>query len=105
VTTGKKDGLATLTMAALFKNDVPPETVQKVLSVVIDYRDEPEPPVLLKWALGDLDEARRRKRMAAVNEMMAAAAAAVSSVNGFATEAVTAKADQTVPGKIPEGCD
>jgi hypothetical protein len=102
VTTGKKDGLATLTMAALIKNDVSLETVQKVVSVVIDYRDEPEPPVLLKWALGDLDEARRRKRMTAVNEMMAAAAAAVSSVNGHATEVVSVKADKTAPGKVTD---
>jgi hypothetical protein len=73
-----------------------------VVSVVIDYRDEPEPPVLLKWALGGLDEARRKKRMAAVNEMMAAATAAVSSVNGYVTEAGTTEADQAVPGNAPD---
>ncbi|HEY3273110.1 MAG TPA: hypothetical protein VGJ92_05070 [Methanocella sp.] len=86
VATGKKDGLATLTMAALLKNNLPPEAVQKVVSIVIDYNEEPEPPVLLKWAVGDMDEARRKKRMAAVNEMMAAAADACAA-NGHAAGA------------------
>jgi hypothetical protein len=82
VTTGKKDGLVTLVMAALIKNGIPPETVQNVVSVVIDYREVREPPVLFKWALGDLGEVTRRERMAAVNVMMSAAVAAVSHVNG-----------------------
>ena len=100
VTTGKKDGLVTLMMAALIKNDIPPETVKKVLSGVIDYREVREPPLLFKWALGDLDEVVQRERLAAVNEMMAAATAAVSSVNGHATEAM--KAGQAGPGKLAE---
>jgi hypothetical protein len=98
VTTGKKDGLVTLMMAALIKNDIPQETVQKVISVVIDYRESREPPVLFKWALGDLDEVTRRERMTAVNQMMTAALAAISSVNGPVTG--TMKADQTGPGKF-----
>ena len=112
----RTDGLATITIAALIKNDVSPETVQKVISVVVDYRDEPEPPVLFKWALGDLDEARRRKRMTAVNEMMAAASAAVSSVNGYVTGPSarrSIKRARTWPQtkssgrewQVPEGCD
>jgi hypothetical protein len=98
VKTGKKDGLVTLMMAALFENDIPPEIVQKVVSVVIDYHEIREPPVLFKWALGDLDEVTRRDRLAAVNGMMTAATAAVSSVNGLA--AGTTKADQPAPGKL-----
>jgi hypothetical protein len=100
VTTGKKDGLVTLMMAALIKNDIPQETVQKVISVVVDYRENREPPVLFKWALGDLDEVTRRERMGAVNQMMTAALAAISSVNGPATGAM--KADQTGPGKLTD---
>jgi hypothetical protein len=99
VTRGKKDGLVTLTMAALIKNDIPLETVQKVVSAVIDYREVREPPALFKWALGDLDEARSRARLAAVNQMMAAAAVAVSPVNGPATRPTTRKIDHVDPGK------
>ena len=79
VATGKRDGLATLTTAVLLKNDVPVATVQKVVSNVVDYREAPEPPLLFKWAQGDLAAARSKKRMAAVNEMMAAADAAVNN--------------------------
>jgi hypothetical protein len=79
VATGKKDGLATLTMATLLKNDIPLETVQKVISVIVDYREEREPPVLFRWAVGDLDAARRKKRMEAVDKMIAAAADAVNA--------------------------
>jgi hypothetical protein len=90
VTTGKKAGLVTMTMAALLKNGVPPETAQKVVSVVVDYPDEREPPVLFRWALGDRDAAGQGKRLTAVNEMTAAAVAA------------TMKADQTGPGKATD---
>lgn len=100
VMTGKKDGLVTLMMAALIKNDIPPETVRKVVAVVIDYREIQEPPVLFKWALGDLDEVTRRERMAAVNQMMTAALAAVSPVKGPATGPM--KADQVAPGKLAD---
>lgn len=105
VKTGKKDGLVTMTMAALIKNDIPMETVQKVVSVVIDYREIREPPVLFKWALGDIDEVARRERLVAVNEMMSAAVAAaavatVSSVNSPAS--ATMKTDLTGQGKLAD---
>jgi hypothetical protein len=79
--TGRRDGLVTITAAALLKNDVPVETVQKVVSTVVDYREEREPSLLFKWAIGDADEARRKKRLAAVDEMLAAASAAVNAGN------------------------
>jgi hypothetical protein len=98
--TGKKDGLVTPMMAALMKNDLPPEAVQKVVSRIIDYREPPEPPVLFKWALGDLDEVTRRELPAVVNKMMAAAVAAVSTVNSPAAGAM--KADQAGPIKLAD---
>jgi hypothetical protein len=81
VATGKKDALTTLTMATLINNNVPLETVQKVVSVVVDYCEEQEPPVLFRWAVGDMDAARRKKRLEAVRKMMAAAADAVDTVS------------------------
>jgi hypothetical protein len=102
VTTGKKDRLATLTMAALIRNDVPLEIVQKVVSVVVDYREAEAPPMLFRWALGGLDEASRRKRLAAVNEMVAAAVAAVSTGNAPAAGAMAVKTDQAGTGKVAE---
>jgi hypothetical protein len=76
VATGKKDGLVAYTAAALVSNGVPAATVQEVISVIVSFQEEPEPPAMFRWAAGDVAESRRRRRMNALDEMMRAVAMA-----------------------------
>jgi hypothetical protein len=77
---GKKEGLITLMASALIGNGVPADTVSSVIAVIVDHEDEKEPPAMLKWAVGNIYDANRKKRLKAVNEMMAAAVSAADSV-------------------------
>ncbi len=78
---GKKDGLIALIASALIGNDVPVETIQAVISIIVEHEDEKEPPAIFKWAMGNINEANRRKRVKAVEAMMAAAFSAVEGRN------------------------
>jgi hypothetical protein len=76
---GKKEGLIALVAATMVNNGAPLEEVMRVLAIVIDHKDDPAPLLIFKWALGDLEEARRKKRLMAVNEMIDAAAKAIKT--------------------------
>lgn len=89
VVEGKKDGLVALMAAALTGNGVPVDRVQSVIAIIVDHEDEKEPPAMFKWAVGNINEANRKKRLKAVNEMIAAA---VSAVEETRAPAVTRKA-------------
>jgi hypothetical protein len=91
---GKKEGLVALMAAALIGNDVPVDKVQGVIAIIVGHEDVKEPPVIFRWAVGNMDDARREKRLKAVNEMMSAAALAINDVNGPVKEHKKA-----VPGK------
>jgi len=76
---GKKEGLVMLMATALINNNVPENTAGPILSKIIDHADMTEPPVLFKWAVGNINEANRNNRQKAVDEMMAAMAAAIDT--------------------------
>jgi hypothetical protein len=74
---GRKSGLIAYTAAMLTGNGLPPETIQDVISAVIDHKDEPEPLAILTWATGDIRAENRRKRRQAVDRMITAAGSAL----------------------------
>jgi hypothetical protein len=77
---GKKDGLVAIMAAALIRNDVPVDRVQGVISAIVDHEDEREPPLMFRWAAGNVRDANRKKRLKAVGGMMEAAASAMNNV-------------------------
>lgn len=91
---GKKGGLVMLMATALIDNDVPADEARPILSIIIDHKDEADPPAMFKWAVGNISEANRKKRMRAVNDMMAAIEPAIDT----ARDAVK-KHNETEPAK------
>jgi len=81
---GKKEGLIAIMAAALVGNAVPVDKVQDVIAIIVDHEDEKEPPAMFKWAIGNVYDANRKKRLKAVNDMMAAAVTAVDGARATA---------------------
>ncbi len=76
---GKKEGLVMLMATALIDNGVPAATSRSILSIIIDHEDDKEPPAMFKWAVGNINEANRKKRLEAVNDMTAAMVSAIDT--------------------------
>ncbi len=79
VNEGKKEGLVMLMATALLDNGVPADTSRPILSIIIDHADDKEPPAMFKWAVGNINEANRKKRLDAVNQMTAAMVSAIDT--------------------------
>jgi hypothetical protein len=103
VTTGQKGGLVAYTAAALVSNGIPPETAQEVISVIANYREEPEPPAMFRWAAGDVAESGRRKRMEALDELMGALAGATAIAKGNAAPAGSDRTEEKTAPVIVAG--
>jgi hypothetical protein len=97
VETGRKDGLITLTTMALTRNGVPPEAVESVISIIINYTEDPVPPVALRWAVGDRESAGRMRRAKAAEAMLAAAVAAIGAESGRTGDNGNAGPEKIIP--------
>lgn len=76
---GKKEGLVMLMATALIDNGVSSDTSRSILSIIIDHEDDKDPPAMFKWAVGNINEANRKKRLDAVNNMTAAMISAIDT--------------------------
>jgi len=63
----------------LIDNGVPADASRPILSIIIDHEDDKEPPAMFKWAVGNINEANRKKRLEAVNDMTAAMVSAIDT--------------------------
>jgi len=77
VKAGKKEGLIVYLSTILITNKASQPTIERVISGIVNYSDEPEPHLALKWAVGDLAGKNRKRRLAMVNDAISTAADAV----------------------------
>ncbi len=98
VTSGKKEGLIACIAKTLVENGSSVEEIQRALGPVVNYADEPEPWLLLKWAAGNIAEANRGNRLKVAIDVIDAAAMMVKAqglpaqnkeTTGIATAGVT----------------
>lgn len=88
---GKKDGLVLLLAKALVNNEIPANAARPVLAVIVDHQDDAGPPILFKWAVGDIEATNRKKRRKAVDEAMAAMESAIGAKSENGRNAAEAK--------------
>ncbi len=97
VETGRKDGLITLTTMALAMNGVPSDAIESVISIIINYAEDPVPPAVFRWAAGDRDAAGRMKRAKVAEEMLAATVKAISAYGDRAGDSGKAGPEKIIP--------
>jgi hypothetical protein len=72
---GRKEGLIVYLTRVMLDNSVPPKAIEGILAGIVGCRDDPEPPLMLRWTKGDIARRNRERRLAAVNEAVFAGAA------------------------------
>ena len=53
------------------------KAIEGLIAGIVGCRDDPEPPLMLRWTKGDIVRRNRERRLAAVTDAVAAAAALV----------------------------
>lgn len=97
VENGRKDGLITLTTMALARNGVPPDVAENVISILLNYAEDPVPPVGLRWAVGDRDATGRMNRAKIAESMLAAAVTAIGAESGRTGDSGNAGPEKIMP--------
>ena len=74
---GRKEELIVYLTRVMLDNDVSSKAIEGLIAGIVGCRDDPEPPLMLRWTKGDIVRRNRERRLAAVNDAVAAAAALV----------------------------
>ncbi len=96
VKSGKKEGLVACVAITLVENGSSIEEIGRALEPIINYTDESEPWLLLKWAAGNIPESNRCNRQKVAMAVIDAAATMVKPTQNIKMPAGANAADLAV---------
>lgn len=74
---GRKEGLIVYLTRVMLDNGAPPKAIEGLIAGIVGCRDDPEPPLMLRWTKGDIVRRNRERRLAAVTDAVTAASGLV----------------------------
>lgn len=93
---GRKEALIVYLTRVMLDNGAPPKAIEGIIAGIVGCRDDPEPPLMLRWTKGDIIRRNRERRLATVTDAVAAASALVKPGQAIAS---TGPAKETAPLK------
>ena len=98
---GRKEGLIVYLTRVMLDNGVPPKAIEDIIAGIVGCRDDPEPPLVLRWTRGDIARHNKDRRLAVVTEAVTAGAALVKPGPAIASPGISEEAaamkDENVP--------